>query len=128
MPMALAEMLALPQLTFAKALECNDGTVRIERQTSEGYQVIECPLPALVTVTAGVNEPRYPSFKGIMAAKKKPLEQLSLSDLGLDGSLKVDQQVVGVEPAAARKAGEVMADDGSGASRIADFLRDAKVI
>ena len=129
MPSTLAELLGLPQLTFAKRVECADGNLRIERQTSEGYHVIECALPALITVTAGVNEPRYPSFKGIMAAKKKPLEQLSLADLGLDGSsLEVRQDVVEVAPAEERKAGEVIQDDGSGPARIAEFLKEAKVI
>ena len=129
MPAALAELLGLPQLTFAKSVECSDAALRIERQTSEGYHVIECSLPALITVTAGVNEPRYPSFKGIMAAKRKPLEQLSLADLGLDGSvLEVRQEVASVVPAEERKAGEVIHDDGSAAARIADFLKEAKVI
>jgi electron transfer flavoprotein beta subunit len=129
MPSTMAELLGVPQATFARKLEVRDGGVVVERQTSEGYHVIECPLPALVTVTAGVNEPRYPSFKGIMAAKKKPLENLSLVDLGLAPDEAVSTQAV-TEVAAAeeRKAGEVIEDDGTAAKRIADFLAEAKVI
>jgi electron transfer flavoprotein beta subunit len=126
---ALAELLGLPQLTFAKQVESADGTIRIQRQTSEGFHIIESRLPALITVTAGVNEPRYPSFRGIMAAKNKPMEQLSVSDLGVEpASLEVRQQVVEVTAAEERKAGEVITDDGSAAAKIAEFLKEAKVI
>jgi electron transfer flavoprotein beta subunit len=129
MPSSLAEFLGLPQLTFANAVEVEDGVVSVHRQTSSGYHVVECSLPALVTVTAGVNEPRYPSFKGIMAAKKKPQEQLSLADLSLDaGQLSSNQRVEELTSEEERRAGEVVADDGQGASRIADFLKAAKVI
>jgi electron transfer flavoprotein beta subunit len=129
MPSTLAEFLGLPQLTFANAVEVEDGVVSVHRQTSSGYHVVECSLPALVTVTAGVNEPRYPSFKGIMAAKKKPQEQLSLADLSLGaGQLSSNQRVEELTSEEERRAGEVVADDGQGASRIADFLKAAKVI
>ena len=126
MPSTLAEFLGLPQVTFAKKIEAADGKLRVERQIAEGYQVIECPLPGLVTVTAGVNEPRYASFKGIMAAKKKPVEQMSLADLGVD--VAVQQEVAELTPAEERKAGEVIQDEGEGAARIADYLKEAKVI
>ena len=126
MPSTLAELLGLPQLTFAKTLEINDGTLRVNRQTAEGYHVVEAPLPALVTVTAGVNEPRYASFKGIMAAKKKPVDQLSLGDLGVD--VAINQKVAQLIPAEERKAGEVVQDEGDGATRIAEFLKKEKVI
>ena len=126
MPSTLAELLGVPQLTFAKTLEINDGIARVNRQTAEGYHVVEAPLPALITVTAGVNEPRYASFKGIMAAKKKPVDQLSLSDLGIDASVK--QKVAQLVPAEERKAGEVIQDDGNAATRIAEFLKNEKVI
>ena len=125
----LAEFLGLPQVTFAKRLEVGDAAVKVHRQTADGYHVVECPLPCLVTVTAGVNEPRYASFKGIMAAKKKPVETLSLGDLGLPGDdVAIKQEVADITPAEERKAGEVIQDDGSGAARIADFLKEAKVI
>jgi electron transfer flavoprotein beta subunit len=129
MPAMLAELLQLPQVTFAKRFDIANGSVKVDRQTADGYHVIECSLPALITVTAGVNEPRYASFKGIMAAKKKPVEQLTLSDLGLSaGDAKVNQAIVEVSAAEERKAGEVVEDDGTGAARIADFLVEAKVI
>ena len=129
MPSTLAEFLGLPQVTFVKKLEGSNGSIKVDRQTADGYHVIECPLPALITVTAGVNEPRYASFKGIMAAKKKPLDQLSLSDLGLSADdVKSWQTVQNVSDAEDRKAGEVFEDDGSAAAKIADFLKEAKVI
>jgi electron transfer flavoprotein beta subunit len=129
MPSMLAEVLDIPQVTFAKSLELSDGRLRVNRQTADGYHVVECQLPALITVTAGVNEPRYASFKGIMAAKKKPLDQLTLGDLGLsEGAVKVNQRVAQVSAAEERKAGEVIEDDGSAATRIADLLAEAKVI
>ena len=129
MASTLAELLDLPQVTFAKQIEAQDGSIRINRQTADGYHIVEAPLPALISVTAGVNEPRYASFKGIMAAKKKPVEQLSLGDLGLAGDeVAVKQNIAELTPAEERKAGEVLQDDGSGAARIADFLKEAKVI
>lgn len=129
MPSSLAEFLGLPQLTFANAVEVADGVVSVHRQTSSGYHVVECSLPALVTVTAGVNEPRYPSFKGIMAAKKKPQEQLSLAELDLDSDqLSSNQRVEELTSEEERRAGEVVSDDGEGASRIVDFLKAAKIL
>jgi electron transfer flavoprotein beta subunit len=129
MPAMLAELLGLPQLTFARRIDARDDALRVERQTADGYQVIEASMPALVTVTAGVNEPRYPSFKGIMAAKKKPVEQLSLADIGLSAQdVDVGQQVTEVASAEERKAGTVVHDDGDAAEKIAGFLAEAKVI
>jgi electron transfer flavoprotein beta subunit len=129
MPAMLAEFLGIPQLTFANVLEVEDDSATIHRQTSDGYHVVTSALPALVTVTAGVNEPRYASFKGIMAAKKKPQEQLSVADLGLASEeLSCNQRVVGVESQDERRGGEVVPDDGQGGVRIADFLHAEKVI
>lgn len=129
MPATLAEFLGLPQVTFAKTIEVSDGTLKVNRQTAEGYHVVECALPALLTVTAGVNEPRYASFKGIMAAKKKPLDQFSVGDLGLSSDdLAIKQEVADITEAEERKAGEVITDDGSAAGKIVDFLQEAKVI
>jgi electron transfer flavoprotein beta subunit len=119
MPATLAELLGVPQVTFVKRFE----------STGDGVLKVECPLPALVTVTAGVNEPRYASFKGIMAAKKKPVEELGLGDLGLSADdVAVDQRVANTSRAEERKAGEIIDDDGTAAARIADFLQEAKVI
>ncbi|MFN2625111.1 MAG: electron transfer flavoprotein subunit beta, partial [Mycobacteriales bacterium] len=83
-PAMLAERLGLPQLTFARKVEVNDGTVRIERQTDNGYDVVEAKTPAVISVVEKINEPRYPSFKGIMAAKSKPLTTLSCADAGIE--------------------------------------------
>ncbi len=88
-PVQVAELLGLPSITFAKNVTTDGTTVKVERQTEEGYDEVECPLPAVVTVTAGVVEPRYPSFKGIMAAKSKPVEELKVADLGLDAAVDV---------------------------------------
>lgn len=129
-PAQLAEILALPLLSFAKKLEVEDGKVVIDRQTDEGYDVVEAPLPSVVTVTGGINEARYPALRGIMQAKNKEVKQLGLSDLGLDGQAggAWSEEVVEVKPAEARKAGEVVEDKGEGAKRIADFLQQLKVI
>lgn len=128
-PATLAELLDVPQITFAKTLEIADGGVKVHRQTAEGYHVVASPLPALVTVTAGVNEPRYASFKGIMAAKNKPVDQLTLADLGLSpDDVRPQQKVARIDAAEERKAGEIIQDDGTAAQRVADFLKDAKVI
>jgi electron transfer flavoprotein beta subunit len=129
MPAMLAELLGIPMVTFVKKFEQTEGSLKVDRQTADGYHVVECTLPALVTVTAGVNEPRYASFKGIMAAKKKPVDQLSLADLGLSSEdAQVRQSVAEMSAAEARKAGEIIEDDGTAAARIADFLTEAKVI
>ncbi len=126
-PAMVAELLGWPSLTFAKHLAVEAGRVRIHRQTPEGHDVVEAEAPAVVTVTGGINEPRYPTLKGIVGSRSKPLEELGLDDLGL-GSIEVEQQVVAVAPAPERKAGEVIEDDGSGAERIAAFLAELKVI
>jgi electron transfer flavoprotein beta subunit len=129
MPAALAQLLDLPQVTFARRIEIAGDHVEVQRQTADGYHVVHAPLPALITVTAGINEPRYPSFKGIMAAKKKPLDELGVADLGLSADdLAVRQRVVEVAPAEERKAGRIITDEGDAAASIAEFLADAKVI
>jgi electron transfer flavoprotein beta subunit len=102
----------------------------VRRQTEAGYDIVEATLPAVVSVTAGVNEPRYPSLKGIMAAKSKPVDRPTLADLGLDGAggATAGQEIVAVEPAEERKAGEIIEDDGTGAQRVVAFLEQLKVI
>ena len=84
LPVQVAELLGFPSVTFAKSIAVDGSSVKVERQTEAGYDEVVCPLPAVVTVTAGVVEPRYPSFKGIMAAKSKPVDNLTVADLGLD--------------------------------------------
>ena len=130
-PAQLAELLGLPLLSFAKKLEVSEGKALIDRQTDEGYDVVEAPLPAVVTVTGGINEARYPALRGIMQAKNKEVKQVGLSDIGLDGragNAALTQEVVEVTPAEARKSGEVIEDKGEGAKRVADFLEELKVI
>src|ERR1700737_3657650 len=131
MPAQLAELLGLPLLSFAKKLEVSDGKAVIDRQTDEGYDVVEAPLPVVVTVTGGINEARYPALRGIMQAKNKEVKQVGLGDIGLEGKAgkaALTQEVVDATPAEARKAGEVVEDKGEGAKRVADFLKELKVI
>jgi electron transfer flavoprotein beta subunit len=129
LPMAVAEFLGIPSATFARHVEHRDGTIRIERQTEAGYDVVDSPLPALVTLTAGANEPRYPTLKGIMQAKQKPTDILSLADLGLSGAdVTPTQEVIGIEPVAAKEAGEIVEDPGEAPAKIVEFLAKAKVI
>jgi electron transfer flavoprotein beta subunit len=129
-PQAIAELLDVPAVTFAKSVEIDGETLKVQRQTEAGYDVVEASLPAVVSVTAGVNEPRYPSLKGIMGAKSKPLDRLSVADLGLDGvgGAAAGQTITSVEAAPQRAAGEIVKDDGEAAKRIADFLAQRKVI
>jgi electron transfer flavoprotein beta subunit len=129
-PQAIAELLDVPAVTFAKEVSSDGSALKVKRQTEAGYDLVEAELPAVVSVTAGVNEPRYPSLKGIMGAKSKPLDKLSAADLGVDGvgGASAGQTITEVTPAPERKAGEVVKDEGDGAKRIADFLAEKKVI
>ncbi len=128
----LAELLGMNAATFAKQVEIADGKVKVQRQTEAGYDDVEAALPALVSVTAGVVEPRYPSFKGIMAAKKKPVDQVTLADLGLEGSQVgwdgARQTITAADPAPEREAGEKIVDEGDAHEKIVAFLEDLKVV
>ena len=126
-PEQLAEVLGLPSITFAKTVSIADGVLKVDRQTEAGYDEVTCSLPAVVSVTAGVVEPRYPSFKGIMAAKSKPVEMVTAADLGVE-SVSWAQQITSVEDAPAREAGEVIEDDGETFNKIVEFLDNLKVI
>jgi electron transfer flavoprotein beta subunit len=129
-PEQMAEVLGLPSVTFAKHIEVEGGALKVSRQTEAGYDEVTCPLPAVVSVTAGVVEPRYPSFKGIMAAKSKPVDAVTAADLGVTpvGWAGAGQQIVDVSQAAERQAGEIIEDDGEAFLRIVTFLEDLKVI
>lgn len=130
-PVQLAELLGLPSITFAKSVAVDGTTLHVNRQTEAGYDEVTAPLPAVVTVTAGVVEPRYASFKGIMAAKNKPVEILSVGDLSLAGSVGAEgarQQITDVVIAESRQAGEKYVDEGDGASKIVAFLESIKVL
>ena len=130
-PEQIAGLLDLPSVTFAKQIEINGSTLKVQRQTEAGFDDVECPMPALVSVTAGVVEPRYPSFKGIMAAKSKPVDTLTVADLGLEGQVGwagAGQQIVAIQEAPAREAGEVIEDDGTAFEKIVSFLDNLKVL
>jgi len=126
-PPMLAELLGIPQMTFAKQVEVSGSKITIHRQTEDGYQVVEAETPVLITVTAGIAEPRYASLKGIMAARSKEVRQVGLSDLGVDRGTAADL-FVGVQDAEARKAGEMVEDDGTAVDKIVAFLQTAKYV
>jgi electron transfer flavoprotein beta subunit len=127
-PPMLAEVLGLPQLTSAKHVEVADGTLTVHRQTEAGYQVVTAEAPALVTVTAGIAEPRYASLKGIMAARSKEVKVLGLDDLGIEPG-RPAETILRVVDAETRKAGEIVEDDGSvGVEKIMAVLQAAKVL
>jgi electron transfer flavoprotein beta subunit len=131
-PAQIAELLGLPSVTFAKHIEVGDGTAEVQRQTEQGFDEVTVPLPAVVSVTAGVVEPRYPSFKGIMAAKNKPVDEVTVADLGLSaddvGWAGADQEIVDISPAPEREAGEIIEDEGDAHERIVAFLDELKVL
>ncbi len=131
-PAQIAELLGIPSVTFAKEITVADGVVAVKRQTEAGYDDVTCPLPVLVSVTAGVVEPRYPSFKGIMGAKSKPVENLTVADLGFTaeqvGWAGGGQKITAVEAAAERGSGEVIVDEGEAYINIVSFLEELKVI
>lgn len=126
-PPMLAELLGVPQLTFAKKVEVDGSTIKIHRQTADGYEVVEAATPVLITVTAGIAEPRYASLKGIMAARSKEVKHVGLGDLGVDAGQPAET-IEGVADAEARKAGEIIEDDGKAVDRIIQVLAEAKVV
>jgi electron transfer flavoprotein beta subunit len=131
-PTMLAERLGLPAVTFASELTVGDGTVTVRRDNDAASQTIEATLPALVSVTDQINTPRYPSFKGIMAAKKKPVDTWSLADLGIEPSeVGLDAAWTKVESYTARpprSKGQIVADEGDGGEKLATFLAERKFV
>jgi electron transfer flavoprotein beta subunit len=130
-PVQLAGLLGLPSITFAKSVTVDAGAVKVDRQTESGYDEVSAPLPCVVTVTAGVVEPRYASFKGIMAAKSKPVEILSVADLDLGGQVGTAgarQEITSVTAAESRQGGEKHVDEGDGAEKIVAYLESIKVL
>lgn len=125
-PQQVAELLGVPALTYAKRVEVVDGSVQIDRQTASGYDTVEAPTPVVVSVTAGVVEPRYPTFKGIMEAKKKPIDQLTAADVGVEPTS--GQRIHSVTPAPERSGGEIVVDEGEAHLKIIEVLEQAKVI
>jgi len=132
-PAMLAERLGLPQVTFASVVETQGDQIRAKRDGDTATEIIGATLPVVLSVTDQTGEARYPSFKGIMAAKKKPVETVSLGDLGIDaGQVGLSVAWTAVEDTTARPprtAGEIVTDaDGSGASALAGFLASKKFI
>lgn len=129
-PAQVAALLGWPSLTFSKRVEITDGVATVQRQTEAGYDTVRAPLPAVVSVTAGVVEPRYPSFKGIMAAKSKPVDTCTAADLGIApvGWAGARQQIADISAAPARQAGEKVEDDGTGYERVVAYLESLKLV
>ena len=133
-PAAVAEILGLPSLTYARNLEIDGDNVVAHRETEDGWEVVESSLPAVVSVVEAINEPRYPSFKGIMAAKSKPLTVKSLADLGVTadevGAGAASATMYEFAPRPPKEAGTIVEDDGSGAvaAQLADWLVEKKFV
>ncbi|MGC8461043.1 MAG: electron transfer flavoprotein subunit beta/FixA family protein [Candidatus Dormibacteria bacterium] len=126
-PQMLATLLEVPAVSFAKSIILQGNSMKVKRQTESGTEDAAVNLPCVVSVTAGVNEPRYPTLKGILGAKSKQIEICTVESLGtaLPG---VFQQVTDVQPIASRGSGEIITDDGSAAMKIVEFLTTVKVL
>jgi len=131
-PAMVADVLGLPELTHARKVTIEGRTVTVERETDDAVTVLRAELPAVVSVNEKINEPRYPSFKGIMAAKKKPVSTLSLADAGIAhgdvGLAGATSTVIESTPRPPRVAGQIVTDEGDGGARIADYLIGQKLI
>jgi electron transfer flavoprotein beta subunit len=129
---AVADRLQRPLISQVAELTHEDGKVRGKRQTEFGYDVIEAPLPAVIAVSDAINEPRYPSLKGIMGAKKKPQETVSLADLGIEadraGETGSRTEVYAIGEPPPRGETQKLEDDGSGPEKIVEFLLERKAI
>ncbi|MGH3870217.1 MAG: electron transfer flavoprotein subunit beta/FixA family protein [Pseudonocardiaceae bacterium] len=131
-PAMVAELLGMPELTHARKVTVAGRTVTVERETDDAVTVLQADLPAVISVHEKINEPRYPSFKGIMAAKKKPVRTLSLADAGIGpgevGLANATSRVVESTPRPPRAAGQVVTDTGDGAAKLAEYLIGQKLI
>jgi electron transfer flavoprotein beta subunit len=131
-PGQIAHFLGVPPMTFAKEIIIDENRISIKRQSESGYDLVESSLPALVAVSSGINEPRYPQLKGIMAAKKKEIKIYTAADLELPpdqvGEKGAREKVLTVGRPPKRQAGKVVVDEGEGGKQIADFLAEIKVI
>ena len=129
---AVAERLQRPVVSQAAELGVDGTTIRVKRQTEFGYDVIEAPLPAVIAVSDAINEPRYPSLKGIMGAKKKPFETLSLGDIGVDageaGEAGSKTEVLSLTDPPSRGDARKIEDDGRAAQEIVDFLAEKRLM
>ena len=131
-PAIIAEYLGLPQLTHMRKISVEGGKISGERETDEGVFSVEASLPAIVSVNEKINEPRFPSFKGIMAAKKKEVATLTLDDIGVEadevGLANAGSSVVTSTPKPPKTAGEKVSDEGEGGKKIAEYLVAQKII
>jgi len=131
-PAMLAERLGLPQLTFASKVEIDGTAITVNRLTDYGHDVVQAQLPAVVSVVEKINEPRYPSFKGIMAAKKKPVVTLDAAGAGIDaalvGAAGAWTAVADAAQRPPRSAGVKVSDEGDGGVKLAEFLSAQKFI
>ncbi len=132
MPAVVAELLELPVLTQVAKLELSGTRVTIERQTEAGYEKLAADLPAVISVSDALNTPRYPSLKAIMGAKKKPVQKVTVADLGLDAALVglsgSATEVLSLAPPPAKEAGMKIEDDGSAADKIVEFLASRNLV
>jgi len=131
-PAMVADVLGWPAMTHVRELTVEGGAVTGRRETDDGVTVLTAELPVVVSVSEKINEPRYPSFKGIMAAKKKPVATLSLADVGVDagevGLANALTTVTSASPKPPKSAGEKVSDEGDGGDKIASFLVGQKLI
>jgi electron transfer flavoprotein beta subunit len=131
-PGQVAYLLGIPPVTFAREISVEGERIAIKRQSENGYEAVEATLPVLVSVTSGINEPRYPQLKGIMAAKKKEIKIVTAADLGLGsdqvGESGAREKVLTIGRPPKRQAGTIVTDEGEGGKQIADFLAEIKVI
>jgi electron transfer flavoprotein beta subunit len=129
---AVADRLRRPLVSQAAEVTHADGTLTVKRQTEFGYDVIETPLPAVVAVSDAINEPRYPSLKGIMGAKSKPQDTLTLAELGVDSGQGGEQgsrtEVLALNDPPPRGESQKVEDDGNGAQAIVDFLVEKRLL
>lgn len=131
-PQALAQLMGMTALTYVKKLEVSDRKVVAHREEEGGYAVLDAEMPAIVSVVKGINEPRYATLKGIMAAKQKEVQVLSGDDVGIDASLVglegSKTRVLEAKPRPPKEQGEIVKDEGAGHAKLADFLQEKKFI
>jgi electron transfer flavoprotein beta subunit len=131
-PAIIAEYLGLPQLTHLRKVSVEGGEITGERETDDGLFTVEASLPAVISVNEKINEPRFPSFKGIMAAKKKEVTTLTLAEIGVDadevGLANAGSTVLSSTPKPPKTAGEKISDEGEGGKKIAEYLVAQKII
>ncbi len=131
-PAMVADLLGVPALTHAREITVDGSALTVRRETDDGITVLSAELPAVVSVGEKINEPRYPSFKGIMAAKKKPVSTIGLADAGIDpsevGLANATSTVTSSQPKPPKSAGEKVTDEGDGGAKIAAFLVAQKLI